>query len=134
MPIFANLATMLFFIHALASVGSFIWNQRHRVNHDVIWAAVNVYLLLGLVWSYGYEFLELANPQSFTGPDPNLNRDDFFYFSYVTLATLGYGDIVPATRPARAMAIFEALTGQLYLAILIARLVGAYVAKVDSER
>lgn len=135
MPVFANLASMLFFLHALTSVGSFVWNQRHRVNHDVIWAAINVYLLLGLIWAYGYEFLELANPRSFRGPDPNipLNRDDFFYFSYVTLATLGYGDILPATRSARAIAILEALTGQLYLAILVARLVGAYVGKSDSD-
>jgi hypothetical protein len=133
LPIMVNASAMLFFIYTLINVGSHIWSERHRVNHDVIFAAVSAFLLLGIVWTYAYFFLDMANPLSFKGPQAELNRDDFFYFSFVTLATLGYGDIVPVTRPARSLAILEALMGQLYLAILIARLVGAYVAQFGRE-
>ncbi len=131
--VLANAATMLFFAHALLSVASHIWTERHRVNHDVINAAVSAYLLLGMVWAYGYLFLEMAHPGSFKGPHPVMDRDDFYYFSFVTLATLGYGDIIPMTRPARSLAVVEAVTGQLYLAILIGRLVGAYVTQLGKR-
>jgi hypothetical protein len=133
LPIVVNATAMLFFIHVIYTVGSFVWNERHRVNRDVIFAAVSVYLLIGLSWAYLYEFLEMSSPQSFSGPEPILHNDDFQYFSFVTLATLGYGDIVPVTRPARALSVLEALTGQLYLAILISRLVGAHVSQFSRE-
>lgn len=134
MPVFANLASMLFLMHVLYNVAAHIWSRRHNVDHDVIWAAVSAYLLLGLVWGYGYDFIQISNPEAFRGSVPGLNRDDFFYFSYVTLATLGYGDIVPITRAARSVTVLEALTGQLYLAILIARLVGAYASQFRDEK
>lgn len=133
LPVVVNASAMLFFIYALLNVAAHIWAERHRVNHDVIFAAVSAYLLLGIVWTYAYFFLDMVNPMSFKGPQTGLSRDDFFYFSFVTLATVGYGDIVPMTRPARSLAILEALTGQLYLAILIARLVGAYVAQFGRD-
>ena len=133
LPIVVNATAMLFFIHVLYTVGSFIWNERHRVNRDVIYAAVSVYLLIGLSWTYLYEFLEMTSPRSFSGPAPILHNDDFQYYSFVTLTTVGYGDIVPVTRPARALSVLEALTGQLYLAILISRLVGAHVAQFKHE-
>ena len=133
LPIVVNATAMLFFIHVIYTVSSFIWNERHRVNRDVILAAVSVYLLIGLSWAYLYEFLEMSSPQSFSCPAPILHNDDFQYYSFVTLATVGYGDIVPVTRPARALSVLEALTGQLYLAILISRLVGAHVAQFKRE-
>lgn len=129
LPIVVNVSALLFFTHALWNVAAHIWTERNRVNHDVIFAALSAYLLLGLIWGYAFFFLEMAIPHSFTGSHPVLNRDDFSYFSFVTLSTLGYGDIVPVTRPARSLAVVEALTGQLYLAVLIGRLVGAYVSQ-----
>lgn len=133
LPVLANATAMLFFMHILYNVGSFIWSERHRVSRDVIFAAVSAYLLIGLSWTYVYEFLEMSTPMSFRGPEPILHNDDFQYYSFVTLATVGYGDIVPVTRPARALSVLEALTGQLYLAILISRLVGAHVAQFRRE-
>lgn len=132
-PILVQGSAMLFFLHALYNVIAHVWAERHRVNHDVIFAAVSAYLLLGLVWAYFYEFLEMANPGSFKGDHGVMEKDDFFYFSFVTLATVGYGDIVPLTRAGRSLAIVEALAGQLFLTILIARLIGAYVAQYQRQ-
>ncbi len=129
-----NLTYMLFFLHLLHNVGTHIWQQRYRVNHEVIFAAICVYLILGILWSFAYDILDIVQPHSFSGlTNDHQRKDDLYYFSYVTLATLGYGDIVPLTRPARSLAIVEAVTGQLYLAILISRLVGMHVAQLRPE-
>lgn len=91
----------------------------HRIE-----GAIAVYLLLGLTWSNAFELVEYLNPGSFTGALTGSGRfSSWMYFSFVTLATLGYGDISPVHPIARSLAVAEAITGQLYLAILIARLV-----------
>lgn len=126
-PMLMNVAIILFFLHAIHNIGSYIWSERHRVNHDVIFAAISAYLLLGIAWAHVYDLLEMAMPGSFKGLNTDLVKDDLFYYSFVTLCTLGYGDIVPLTRPARALTIVEAVIGQLYIAVLIARLMGSYV-------
>ncbi len=86
--------------------------------------AIAVYLLLGLAWAYAYQLLEYTDPGSFSGAVTQSGGfSSWTYFSFVTLATLGYGDIAPVHPVARSLATAEAITGQLYLAILIARLV-----------
>ena len=91
----------------------------HRIE-----GAIAVYLLLGLTWANAFELVEYLNPGSFTGALTGSGRfSSWTYFSFVTLATLGYGDISPVHPIARSLAVAEAITGQLYLAILIARLV-----------
>ena len=91
----------------------------HRIE-----GAIAVYLLLGLTWAHAFELVEYLNPGSFTGVLTGSGRfSSWTYFSFVTLATLGYGDISPVHPVARSLAVAEAITGQLYLAILIARLV-----------
>jgi hypothetical protein len=91
--------------------------------------AVAVYLLLGIAWASAYEVVEYVFPGAFSsaGAQP-LSKDDWVYFSFVTLTTVGYGDIVPVHRVARSLAIGEALTGQLYIAVLLARLVSLTVS------
>ncbi len=94
------------------------------ITYHRIEGAVAAYLLLGLVWATGYELIEYLNPGSFAGGVAFSGTfSSWTYFSFVTLATLGYGDIVPVHPIARSLATAEAITGQLYLAILIARLV-----------
>ena len=91
----------------------------HRIE-----GAIAVYLLLGLAWAHTYELIEYLSPGAFTGALTASSRfSSWMYFSFVTLATLGYGDIAPVHPVARSLAVAEAITGQLYLAILIARLV-----------
>lgn len=91
----------------------------HRIQ-----GAVAAYLLLGIIWAYAYGLVSLVGPGSFSGPvDPADGPRAWFYFSFVTLTTVGYGDVLPVHPAARSLATLEAVTGTLYLAILIARLV-----------
>ena len=86
--------------------------------------AIAVYLLLGFTWAQAYELVALWHPGAFAGAIEGRDANPWStYYSFVTLTTLGYGDIRPVHPLARALAVLEALTGQLYLAILLARLV-----------
>jgi len=102
-----------------------------QVNSEVLCAGLSVYLLLGLFFMFAYMLVALLNPNSFafgTGPDSShvMTRFTAYYFSFVTLSTVGYGDVTPVTNAARALAVAEAMTGTLYVAVLIARLVALY--------
>lgn len=106
------------------------------VDLNRIMGAVSIYLVLGLVWSLLYSLLEILQPGSFTMARHDAGQghgqtlvSHFIYFSSVTLTTLGYGDIVPISRPARMFSTLEATIGQLYLAIVIARLVGLHISQ-----
>jgi Ion channel len=94
------------------------------VTHLRIQGAIAVYLLFGVEWSHAYHIVSLLLPGSFAVQGGQLaTAGDWIYYSYVTLTTLGYGDITPVRPVARTLAVGEALTGQLYLAVLIARLI-----------
>ena len=101
--------------------------NRHR-----IYGAVAAYLLLGLDWAFGFRLVDVLLPGSFHGlawaPEAH-NLSSFVYFSFCTLTTAGYGDIVPVTLPARSLANVESLVGQLFPAVLLARLVGMSVTR-----
>ena len=107
-----------------------------RITHDVISAAIVVYLFVALVFNKLYLILEISFPGSFSVSHaaimekPGLLR----YFSMVTLSTLGYGDISPVSPKAQAMASVEAIFGQVYLAVLIARLVSLYGVEFSGKR
>ena len=95
-----------------------------RVTTVRIQGAIAVYLLFGVAWAHAYRITALLHPHSFIFQAGELSSvTDWMYFSFVTLTTVGYGDITPAAPIARTLATGEALTGQLYLAVLIARLV-----------
>lgn len=101
-----------------------------KVDSERLSAALSAYLLAGLCFGIAYFQVEQLRPGSFSiGGAPTqitqLDLQTAIYFSFVTLATLGYGDISPLRPTARGMAITEAILGQLYLAVLVARLVGA---------
>jgi len=118
--------------------------RNKTITSDLIYGSICVYLLIGLVWAYVYSALENIFPGSFNfasshlQTNPSLNGGQtplslFIYYSYVTLTTLGYGDITPMTPPAQSIAILEAITGQFYLVILVARLVGIYISKNSTQ-
>jgi voltage-gated potassium channel len=129
----------VFFAYIVFSILSEIF-RKNAVTLDLIYGSVCVYLLIGVGWAYVYAGMELIFPGSFNLPleyiqaHPSNNISEahvslFLYYSYVTLTTLGYGDITPASPPAQSMATLEAITGQFYIAILVARLVGIYSSK-----
>ena len=95
------------------------------VTRDRILGAVAAYLLFGLTWASAYHLVAMHIPEAFAGAAPKDSESwsAWTYFSFVTLTTVGYGDITPVSQPARSLAMLEALTGQLYPAILLARLV-----------
>jgi len=99
----------------------------NEITFDTIVGGICVYLLLGYLWSIFYMVIFLFDQAAFVS---NLNEPiNFFYFSFTTFTTLGYGDIYPVNKFAKVLTSLEAITGQLYLAVFIARIVGMYRSK-----
>lgn len=111
--------------------------ETKKVTSTTLWEAVSVYILIGLTWASVYAIVEMVDPGSFEDtslPGAAMTFPTLIYYSFVTLATLGYGDIVPMTQEARGLVIMEVLTGVLYMAMLISRLVGTWrPGKNDDE-
>ena len=102
-----------------------------KVNVEVLCAAIANFLLLGLLWIFAYQLVALTVPNSFNfSYDPAAARAmdgaTAYYFSFVTLSTVGYGDITPVSSVARMLATLEAIVGMFYMTVLVARLVAMY--------
>jgi len=110
----------------IAARNVFIW---HKVDLNSLVGAFCVYLLLGLIWALLYRLLHLYGWATFAGNIHENGQEifpDLLYFSFVTLASLGYGDIAPIGGLVRTFAYLEAVIGQFYLAVMVASLVGVY--------
>jgi hypothetical protein len=122
-----TLASLLFLITLTAVIFSRVFRNSGVVTTHRINGALAVYLLFGIAWSILYALLDQTLPNAFSVPAPaefNPERQQSLtYFSFITLTTVGYGDITPTHDVARMFAVLEALTGQLYPATLLARLV-----------
>ncbi len=100
---------------------------RHRqVTMETLLGAISIYILLGLVFSYSDYAVQLVGGSSFFAQSGTHSAPDFVYYSYITMTTVGYGDLTPAQGLPRTMAVLEALTGQVFLVVLVARLVSMY--------
>jgi hypothetical protein len=99
------------------------------VTREVVYAAMLVYFLLAQLWALVYTFLDLIDPASFSLPGGQGDFLLFEYYSFVTLTTLGYGDITPLTKVAKAFSVLEAVVGQLYLVVVVAWFVGMHVSR-----
>ncbi len=141
--IVAHLMVIAFLGYVIVLILNFIFTEK-RVTSNVIFASLCVYLLLGVAWAEGYSLLEVVEPGSFRFAYPEdmaTTRMRFggehsllpLYYSFVTLTTLGYGDVVPISSPARMLSAIEAVTGQLYLAVLVARLVGLHISQARAR-
>jgi hypothetical protein len=107
------------------------------IESEHIYAALSAYLLAGISLGVLYWALERVWPGSLNyagGIVNNFSAADGIYFSFVTLATLGYGDFVPKTQVARGLTILEAVAGQLYLGVMVARLVSLYVSRSPARK
>jgi len=105
--------------------------QSRAVDAEHLYAALSAYLLAGIFLGLFYWVLEQVWPSTFVTATGEFSRTGAVYFSFVTLATLGYGDIVPRSDLARGLAVVEGIGGQLFLAVLVARLVSSYVRERD---
>jgi hypothetical protein len=102
------------------------------INANRVIGVICIYLLLGLIWSLFYVLINMFIPDSFNiqiGGSPFEQAQSFLYYSFVTLTTLGYGDISPLGETARAMSTIEAILGQFYIAILVAGAVATFIAR-----
>jgi hypothetical protein len=128
--VIGEICGVLFFGFAIFHIINYI-RKESEVTKEVIYAAVVVYLLIAMLWSDLYQLLEKLAPGSFSMPEGQIQHDrrGFLYFSLVTITTLGYGDMTPLTNRAAGLASLEAFTGQIYLVVLVAWLVGMYVSK-----
>jgi hypothetical protein len=120
----------LFFAYAVINILRIIYKTK-EITRETIYAAIVAYLLLALMWAFIYAILETAIPGSFDLPEQGFRGEyiQFEYFSFITITTLGYGDIIPLTDKASALAICEAVIGQIYMVVLVAWLVGMHVSR-----
>ena len=119
---------------ALLAVGILQYIFRNRtLTVDGIFATVTVYLMIAMIFSMLYLLLVVWNPASFNlqaeGMPPQLLQSNLLYFSLITLATVGYGDILPVSETARTLAVIEATVGQFYVAVIVAVFVGMYATQ-----
>jgi voltage-gated potassium channel len=131
----AHLIAVCFFAYALYGILLAIFVR--QLSGDAIFGVICGYLLLGIIWTLLYSAVEtgfpgsfsVASPQFADGTAPQPDRGILGYYSFITLSTVGYGDVTPTTPLSRTLAWMEALVGQFYLAILVAGLVGLKVTQ-----
>jgi hypothetical protein len=116
----ALLATVALILFSTCCVMGYVLRAR-TITRDQIYAGICMYVMLGFAFGAVFYLVNILNPNSFAAN--GTESPDLMYFSFVTLATLGYGDITPKTNIARSLAVIEALVGMLYIAIFMARLV-----------
>jgi voltage-gated potassium channel len=128
---------IVFVLFVVGNLLRFVLNAP-SVNTEVLCASISAYLLLGLLWTLGYWLIAELIPDAFafnasTVADRSMKGLNGLYFSFITLSTVGYGDITPVSKVARMLAAAEATTGLLYVAVLIARLVALHATRKSNE-
>lgn len=135
-------STIAFFLFLIVLVMNDLMRGSRHVGEKVTGAIV-AYLLIGLMWTFVYGLIELLHPGSFQASDSVRSWLDshphesptpvFVYYSFVTLTTLGFGDISPVAAAARTLSWLEAVVGQLFIAVTIARLVGIHASTLTTR-
>jgi len=122
--------TIVWMTYAIVLIVAALFKMR-GVDTDSIFGAIIAYLLAAVAFAFLFELVELSQPGSFSGlPVGGTQREmgnAMLYFSFVCLTTMGYGDIVPVSALARPLSVLEGVFGILYLAVMIARLVGLHI-------
>jgi hypothetical protein len=133
---------MMVFVYVIAHMIPHIF-MRREIDKNTLAGAVCVYLLIAIAWAFAYELLNSITQDAFTFSSvdhPTFISDmhelvrRYLYFSFVNISSLGYGDILPRSTLARYLSVFEAIMGQMYLSIFIARLVGGYLLEASRAR
>ncbi len=114
--------------------------SRRQLDADGIFATIAAYLLIAIVFAQVYTLLAIWDPASFDAPVPLAGRSpdqvqaDLLYYSLITLATVGYGDVLPVSATARTLAVMEATVGQFYIAVIVAVFVGMFAVERQRRR
>ncbi len=127
-----NILPNFFGIMFFSFIGLQLYHSLHsyqRIDLNVIYGAIIGYLLLGILGGQCCIFLTQVIPESFAHVNPNQSHYQYYYFSFVSLTTVGYGDITPVTDQARSLALLISLTGQIYLTVVIALIIGKFLAR-----
>lgn len=132
--VLGNFSSILFLAYVCRHIFSYLFNAR-KVASNVIYAALCLYMILGFIWAFIYSTLDIFSPGS-VGVEPSTQAvmsrfSEMLYFSFVTITTLGYGDISPVSQLARSVAVIQGIIGQVYLAVVVARLVGMQISEQD---
>jgi hypothetical protein len=136
-----DFVTTFFFLVAIVVLMTRHIARSRNVTPTIILSSINGYLLLGVLSAVLLAISDVANRYVSNSGNPAIGFPgesipqfgDFIYFSFVTLTTLGYGDVVPVSHLARSMAVLIAVTGQLYMTILIAMLVGKFLSRSEGQ-
>lgn len=143
-----NFTKPIFLLHHLLTIGLYsyisvlividVLIKQKKVTVDLIAGILSVYIFIGLLFANVYGVIQLLDESAFVGVkfitnDPLNWGVGFIYFSFVTLTTLGYGDISPNTIEAGSFVYFEAMVGQIFLTVLVARLVGMHITQSTSD-
>jgi hypothetical protein len=120
---------ILFVGFVISLLAKFILDHEN-ITTEVIFTGVVIYFFMAIFWAMVYLILDYLNPGSFSFPEsPSRSVYQYLYFSFVTITTLGYGDVVPLTQEAYSLVILEAVSGQTYLVVVVAWLVGMHVSR-----
>jgi voltage-gated potassium channel len=124
-----------FFLFIIYSLSRFLF-QAKTVNIQVLLITINIYLLLGLVFGNISLLLYQQDPAAYRFPDYISNPAfvDFVYYSFITMSTVGYGDITPAIRQSQFFAYLTAITGQLYVAVVLGIIIGKYLVESSKQK
>jgi len=129
LQIMTKVSSALFFVYT-ATILIFYLFKAKDVTSDIIIGAICAFFLIGLMWANLFEILQIFHPNAFHfSQGGSINTNSFIYYSFVTLTTLGYGDITPSISSAKSLSVLEAVTGQIYMAVVVARLVGLHIAQ-----
>lgn len=126
--IFGMLSALIFLAFLSLSIYLILWELTfsERITPDIIKGGICVYFLIGFLWSVLYDIIFSFDADSIHASFKAINRSDLIYFSFTTLTTTGYGDIIPVSQVARVLANLEGMIGVMYPAVFIARLVSLH--------
>lgn len=128
----STMFSMIFYIFAIAVIFREVLTTR-KITADIILGSISIYFLLALVYANAFELIEIYSPGSFSYETAKgfVKTDPFnlLYFSFTTLTTVGFGEIVPVTHLAKTIVIFEEISGVLYLAAIVSRLIAGFTSQ-----
>lgn len=126
---------IVFFVYIIVALGRFVYNST-TVNRNVLVTTIVIYLLIGIVIANLAFLMHFIFPNGYRFPETIVRPEfvDFLYFGFVTMTTVGYGDIVPTCNETQTLTYLSAVVGQLYVAIVVAMIVGKYIVSNSNEK